>query len=447
MAGRPEAGGSRWGARRLPAILVGAIGAVSAMAGPCEADAQAARGGAAWLGTAETGGAALRGLPALGANPALLAHAPSSGVVFLLAGAGGAGLDPVGLGEVGRLQGHEVPEETREAWLQRVTDAGRAAGRMEARAGPLGVRWGPMAFQASVAVTGRARMDEEAAELLLFGNAGRKGHARELEPQEASLTGATFTTLSAGAGRVVREGDGPGPLEGGTLSVGAGLHLVLGHRFAAGRDRGTAARSDPARVHFRFGMVDRDRRAGRTGGRGVGVDLGVAWESPHTTWSVALRNAVNTFEWDPDRLRYRPGAVQYEEGGGTSDFQPQPFSQAPESVQRGVARLGFPREISVAMARRLDPRTRLMASARSRGDGALGSGPDRAAGLGVEFRFRAEAPLRAGAAWISGGYQLAAGAGYEVGPATLDAGASLRSQDGIRLPMAAAQVLVRLPDR
>ena len=432
----------RWWVAGL--CFVGFMGLSCTLGSPGSAEGQMPRGGPEWTGTGEAGSAASAGVSALGANPALLGlrGGPASSVT--VGASGGVGLEPLGLGDLARHQDTPLSSDTREAWLTEVGRAGSVRGHLGAHGGPLGYQRGPVALQISTTVTGRTVLDEDAAELLLFGNAGRHGEARDLEPEKGVMEGAVYTGFSAGGGWAVSPA-GPGRLSDGSLSVGAALHLTMAHRFIQGRDRGSVTAGDPTRIDMRFGIVDRTPEARGPVGWGAGLDLGAAWEGERSRWSLVLRNALNTFQWRANRLRIRPGEAHFGDGRGTSDFEPRPLDEAPEELRRAVEATGFGRSMALATSWELLRNTRLLAEARHGQRGGLEPEPASALSAGLEHRPWSSVPVRAGLGWIRDGYQGGLGAGWERGPATLDVGLRVRSHDGVRQPGGTAALTVHLP--
>jgi opacity protein-like surface antigen len=360
-----------------------------------------------------------RGFSAAAWNPAGLGMPDGRGTSFtVLSAAGASGLSPVAPGEIREYGGREVPEDVRRQWLDRIAasggEQGVAGGDLTwwaAHAGRFGIHVATTALVASNLAPG-------AAELLLFGNAGRTG-----EPADLSLDGATFdlaiasTAAIALAQPILRTAER-------AAAVGATLKFTMGHVMVTAMDAGSEVGSDPLRVRVRFPIAQSDTLPSLDGlnqGTGVGLDLGGSWREGPLILGLALQNVVNTFRWDQSTMFYRPGLVNSAEGSAEVDFDPQPFHEAPEAIRRRVENIGYRTSVAAGAGYELTPELTLSGELRHRlGEGIL-DGATSHLGAGVEYRPVAWLPLRAGTAVISGGYLAGAGVGVRLSVIHLDA--------------------------
>lgn len=368
-------------------------------------------------GSGESSSALLRGAGALAGNPAALAlpSNPRWSLAFPTASLL-VGLEPVTGADLRRWGGQRLPESERGRWLDRITAAGEQRGRAGGELTGLAFTTAFLGFQAGTTATGATFLTPDAAELLLFGNAGRTGVPGDFDLGGSSLDLALYSTASA----VVAV---PLPLRLGesrnqAAALGLALKYTEGNVLILGRDAGSVLRGDPVAVDLRFPVIQSDTtgRNLRNGG-GFGVDLGAAWEGGPWMAALHIENVVHTFAWDTDRLVYRPGEALFSGGETSSDFDPIPLDQAPPGFRALVEELRFRPRLGVGIAWRGEPRTVITAQWRERVGGGIRTGPDRVVSAGVEHTGHPIVPLRAGAALITGGWQLSGGVGVRIGGA------------------------------
>lgn len=389
------------------------------------AEAQLPSPSAAFLGMGENHTAIARGADAVSLNPAGLAmpDGPMASASFLALRAVG-GLGPIGLGDLARFDGREVPDEVRLRWLERITAAGSEEGSAGGEVTWIAAQLGR--FGAQVATSGHVVGDigPGAAEILLFGNAGRTGEPVDLTLDGTALDVVATSTVAGSYGHaVIRE-------PGRSFSVGATLKYTIGHVMVAAVEQGGRAGVDPLEVRVELPVVQTDSDAEAGGrGSGLGLDLGVAWRGGPLLAGLVVRNVFNTFAWKEENLLFRAGAVTVAGETRATDFDPQPFDAAPPPVRARVRDLEFPPAVSAGVAFRGVPGLTVSMDARHRlGDGAP-SEPASHLGVGAEFRPLPILPLRAGVAVVSGGFQLSGGLGVGLGPVRADAAAARRSTE------------------
>ena len=142
--------------------------------------------------------------------------------------------------------------------------------------------------------------------------------------------------------------------------------------------------------------------------------------------SASVRNVYNTFAWDTAGFVYRPGEVQFDGTSGDAQFDMEAYANAPAELRDAVREFTFARQIVVGAAWRRSERFLVSADVRQHiGDG-ITNGPRSHVGIATELRPLSFLPLRAGYAQITGGYQLGAGAGLDLGPVSIAASVGRR---------------------
>lgn len=419
----------RHGRGSAPRALAAAAGALLALAlGAPVCEAQLPSPNAAALGLGDRTAAGVRGFAAVAANPAGLGMPrPTRFTLAPLPFRLGGGMGPVTLADLAEHDGRDVPDAVREAWLQRIEARGEQTGRGEAGLTLAAGSVDRVGFQLSTLAVATAELNPDAAELLLFGNAGRTGEPRELHLGGSSFDAWVVTTLAVGVGIPldVEIGDA----DGQAFAIGATLKLMDGNALWLGRDLGSFVAGEPFEVWLRFPVIQTRPGDLETGAaRGVGLDVGFQWEMPGWRAGLAATNVVNTFRWKLDELVFRPGTALFTQDASEADFTPRPAAEAPLPLRQAVQAFRFARRVAGALERRTGARTTLHAQLDARiGGGADGRAPFEA-GLGVEHRPTPRLPLRAHASALSDGYRLGGGAGVVVGPARLDGAASYVSR-------------------
>jgi hypothetical protein len=412
---------------RATNLLAAAGGAaLLSLAQPSGAVAQLPAPSAAFVAMGENHTALARGSDAVALNPAGLAMPDGPTLsASILALRGVAGLGPVGLGDLARFDGRSVPDEVRERWLGRITRAGREEGSAGAELTWMALQVGRFGLQVGTRAHFTGDLGPGAAELLLFGNAGRTGAPVDLELDGTALdVVATTTSAISYAQPLLRE-------EEVALSVGATLTYTVGHLMVTALDQGGAATANPLEIRVELPIVQTDTEGGAAErGSGVGLDVGLAWRGGPLRAGLAMRNVFNTFAWNEDELLFRAGGVTV--GGETraTNFEAQELDAAPAAVRARVRDLEFAPTVAAGIAYDIHPQFRLSADGRQRLGEGQASEPATHLGLGTEIRPFSWLPLRAGMAYISDGFLLSGGLGVAAGPVRLD-GAAARKSTGL----------------
>jgi hypothetical protein len=383
--------------------------------------------GAAALGMGDNYTALARGSNAISSNPAGLAmpDGPSaSGSIFAVRGV--AGLGPIGLGDLADFEGESVPDEVRQQWLDQIVSAGGERGSASAEVTYLAAQAGRFGVQVATAAHLAGDIAAGAAELLLFGNAGRTGEAVDI-----ALDGSSFDVVVAStagfsyAHPIVRERER-------SLSLGATIKYTVGHLMVTAVDLGSETTADPLGIQVEFPIVETDTRSSLAGGErgsGVGLDLGVAWREGRFLAGLVVKNVVNSFAWNEETLNYRAGRVSVTGSSRVTDFEEQEFASAPDGARMRVRDLEYPPVVAAGLAYEFHSDFRLSADLRQR----IGEGePSEAAthlGVGAEYRPLRWLPARAGTAVTADGFLLSGGIGLDLAPVRLDAAAARRWTD------------------
>lgn len=401
-----------------------ALAALAALLCAAPAAAQLSNASAAALGMGENLTAAARGFNAVAWNPAGLAMPDNPRSSFaLFAARGTAGVDPVTVGDLNDFAGETVPRSTREEWLERIRSEGSQQGTGGADLVYMAVSSLRFGIQLNTQARLVSRLNPDAAELLLFGNAGRTGTAGDFALDGSSFDVAIASTAALSyAQPLVRT-------PRGALAIGATVKYTVGHLLASAADQGSRATPSPLGVQVRFPMIQSDTAFSLNNGSGVGLDLGLAWRSGPLSVGAAVRNVFNTFQWDEETLFYRSGEAVFDADTREADFDIQPFSTAPPALRERVEELQYKPEIAGGVALQAGPRLLVTADARHRLGGSAELAPDTHVGVGAEALLARWLPIRLGAAALDGGYQVSGGLGLRFGPVNLSAGAAQRETD------------------
>lgn len=390
--------------------------------------AQLPNSSAAALGMGENYTAAARGFAAVAWNPAGLGVDGGPKVSFaILSTRALGGLDPVSLKDLKEHEGQTLSAQIRQQWLDEITAEGSEAGSGGADITFLAATVGRVGLQLSGSARAAANMGPGAAELLLFGNAGRTG-----SPSNISLAGSSFdavitsTAALSYAQPFIRTADR-------SLAIGATLKYTFGHLMFTGQDAGGTVTADPLQVKFDFPMVVSDTVFvfdKLDNGSGIGLDLGATYVTGPWSFGAVARNVFNTFQWDESSLFYRPGEVLFNANESETDFTPQPFSSAPASLQSRVDDYVGQAEFGGGVA--FQPSRRIMVTADYRqraGEPRLGESKSHM-GAGIELRPLSFLPIRAGGALLNdGGRYGTLGVGLEFGVLNLSASVAQRDTD------------------
>jgi len=394
------------------------------------ASAQLRSASSAMMGTGGNYTALARGFGAVGINPAGLAMpgSPDFSLTFPSI-RGRTGLNPISFSDLKDYEDTLIPASVKEGWLQDIAGEGSQTGFGGAEVTSMGLSIGRIGLQLSSVALVQTDLNEDAAELLLFGNGGRTGVPRDLNLAGSSMEGFAVSTL--GVGFAFPLNFRPMGYDDEAFAIGATLKYSLGHFLMLARDMGSLLQSDPIALDVTFPVAHTATEDyGVDGGSGFGMDLGVMWEGGGWAMGASVQNVFNTFEWSPDALVYRPGEAFFDgsDEDGT-DFDEQPFSNAPSSMQSEVEKMTFDPLISLGMAYEASDIVTLTADVRHQlGEGIILS-PETHAGAGVELHPVGPIFLRGGGAWVTDGYRFGGGAGLALGPVHLSGAALWQGGD------------------
>lgn len=377
------------------------------------------------LGVGDNYTALARGFSAAAWNPALLGVSGNPGVSFALLPARAiAGLDPVTLADLKDFEGKFVPANVREQWLTQIESEGSEDGTAGGDATLLAAQFGPVALQIASSFRTVGDLSPGAAELLLFGNAGRTGQPRDFNLSGSSIHAHAFSTVGLSFGLPIRN------TPASRAAIGITAKYTMGHFFATGEDDGSTITDEP-NVNLRFPLVATSTDDfNANGGNGLGLDIGLAMEKNRITIGLAVKNVVNTFKWDADKLRFRQGIASFDESARTSNFDEQSFSSAPANLRQLAEDATFKPTLAAGVAFQASPKFTVSSDVRARlGDTTLEVDPKLHLGAGAEFRVLPLLPLRAGVAIVTGGFQFGGGVGVELGPLNLAASVARRKSD------------------
>jgi hypothetical protein len=383
----------------------------------------------ATLATANNYTVLARGFAAVGLNPAGLGMPGTDGITLaILPVTASQSLDPITFSDFVDYEGSVIPLGVKEDWLQKIASAGGQTGSGMVAVTPASLSWNNFGVQVSTIASADVSLNDAAAELLLFGNAGRTGEPADLNLQGSRMAGFAVTTVGISAGFPLARRWVPGVEQG--LSVGLTLKQSWGHALAFAEDQGSQTQSDPLSVELHFPMIHPSGDwSGFHGGSGLGLDVGVAWQRGPWAASAVVQNLVNSFEWDLGELVYRPGEALFDEDNTDSDLDERPATEAPSEIRSMVNDLKFKPIIGIGGAYHARDDLTLTAELRQRVGDGLDTGPKSHLGLGMEYKPTPVIPLRAGMAFITDGLLIGGGFGVVVGPVNLGLGALYQTGD------------------
>jgi len=369
--------------------------------------------------------ASARGAAALGLNPGALALPSSPGWSLTFPAASVlTGFDPIRGADLSARRGETLSSDERRKWLSRITQAGRQRGLAIAEVTALAFTTGPVGVQVGSVGSAGTRLSPDAAELLLFGNAGFTGEPGNLELAGSSIDGSLYTTA---AGTIALPFSPTVRGRRQTLGVAVTLTYTEGNVLLLGRDAGSEFSGDPVAVDLRFPVIQSDTSLTpvRNGG-GLGLDLGLAWESGTWAAGITVENVFNTFRWDQESLLYRPGEALFDAAGSVSDFEPRPLVDGPPGLRQLVDGLRFHPRVGVGVAHGSGTKTVIALEMRHRlGDG-ITLGPRQHLGLGIEHLPSPRIPLRAGVAVVTDGLRGSMGGGLRIGAVEIQVAGQLQ---------------------
>jgi hypothetical protein len=420
--------------QRGAAHIVAAIMAAVALSVPAEGQVSNASAAAAGMGFNYT--AAARGYAATAWNPAGLALSGNPGWSFqALTVRGIAGVDPVTLGDIADYGGEVVPSQVKAAWLNEITAEGSQQGTSGFDVNWLSVQAGHFGVQVNTSGTAVANISPGIAQLLLFGNADSSGTPQDIDLSHSSMDVNAYSTLALAYAMPFTLGNGA------ALSVGVTAKYTRGHFMVMGAESTGSATADPASVRLEFPIVhtplgDDEGGFDATSGGGVGIDIGAGYEMGAWAFGATVRNVFNTFEWDADKLYYRPGTLVFDQSSSESDFESEKLTAStagvPAALRQRIEDQKFKPVISAGAAYQASAQLRATADARFGSDAGIRTGAKTHVGAGIEYRVLPWLPLRLGAAVLQladddSGSQMGGGIGADVAGFNLSAAVSRRS--------------------
>src|SRR5919206_941350 len=381
------------------------------------------------LAPGKTYTARARGYNAVAWNPAGLAMPGNPGFsLTVLPVRGSGGLGPITLSDVANFGGATIPDDVKASWLERVAAAGGERGTADFDATHLAFSLGRMGVQVATSAHVASNISPDGAELLLYGNAGRTG-----EPRPFTLSGSTLdlaVTSTVGASYAQ-----PLPIRFGgagdqRFALGATVKYTVGNAVMHAEDRGSVLQDSPLSASVEFPMVSSKADISAwNNGTGVGLNLGASWQGGPLSVGLAVQDVFNTFRWDASKLYYRSGTALANLDSTSSDFDERPIAEAPAGAADVVTALRYHPALAFGVAMRAGSRLTLSGDVRQHFGEGMNAGPKTHVGAGLEFRPIGLLPLRAGAAAITGGYELSAGAGLQIGWFSLSASGARRRSD------------------
>lgn len=384
------------------------------------ASAQLASASAASLALGDNYTALARGYNAVSWNPAGLGMPDNPIFSFAFAGRGDGGTDPISLGDLKQYGGVTVPSAVLATWLARVQARGGQSFDAEG-AGSLAMSMGSLAFQVSTTAYERGKLNPDAVEVLLYGNAGQSGVPRNMNFDGSRTEAAVTTTAALSFGHGVDFDIGPITQH---FAIGATVKYIVGNALLLGEDAGSQLQANPLALNVQFPIIQSDTSFNRVPqhGHGIGVDVGAAWQSGPLAAGVTVQNFVNTFRWDVSQMYFRPGGAIFSNGSTSStSFSAISMSALPDSLKAKAAVLAdeigamrFSPSMNVGVSMKVLPFLTATGDVRQElGDG-MHVGDRTHVGAGAELKLIPFLPIRAGVAGISGGYIVSAGTGLEL---------------------------------
>ncbi len=401
-----------------------ALAALTLSATASDSSAQLANASAATLGQGGNSVATARGFAAVASNPAGLGMGGTSGFSLAVAPVRiRTGLDPVTFSNIKDFEGRLVPADVKEDWLNLIAADGSQSGTGGVRLSILSLSAGRVGFQISTLAAGRMTLSPGVAEAILYGNAGRTGEPTDVDITGSSASAYAITTGALSIGLPITSSR---DIE---MAVGATVTASIGHGVAVAQGSTGTLQSDPLRADINFPMLLTTEDDVGNAGSGFGLNVGFSIRQDRMSVSGTIDNVVNTFAWDETKVSFREGTAVLEEGNNASNFDEQPYANAPASLKEALAEQTFVRVSALGAAYDVTPRFRVMGEVRNRLDGGIDLGPKFHAGAGLEWRAVDAISIRAGGAKITDGTQLGGGFSIVAGPVHLSAAAARRMGD------------------
>ncbi len=399
----------------LPAVTAGLLAMALAPEAP---HAQLLPASPARAGLAGNGAAASRGHMAGLANPALLGQDGNSAFSLSLPVLSGvrasAGTGPITLSDIKPFADDTIPWATRRDWLQQIRDASGFTGNLDADIQLFGISFGNFALNAGTMTRSSATLPVDAAEILLFGNAGESGDPRDMDISGARATAWAVTYGALSVGQAL-----PFHPFGGKLSIGASGKYVVGHLLADLAD--ATGRIDGASLdtELRLPVVVIGQDAKGNAGRGFGLDVGAAWKGERLTLGITAHDVYNSFEFDIEEARIQDAHAVITQDSSQSQVAEatigieSPYRARAEALVRSAR---FNPVTRIAAAYAVTSRWTVMGDAVSAGTVSATALRSQASavGIGTELRYIPLIPLRAGFTKLRDGSRWGVGAGLHL---------------------------------
>jgi hypothetical protein len=396
--------------------------AVASAATASSAVAQLPAASAASFGMAGNYTASARGYEAVAFNPAGLAIGEQKAFgLSLLSASVNSGINPIKFSDIKTHEGQVISASTRESWLQQI-GTGRQTGGTSAGVSFAALNIRNFGAQVGVVGGGEVNLNQDAAEALLFGNAGRTGTTKNFNFSGSNANGSLFGVGAVSYGIPVSRKPGR------QVAFGVTAKYIRGLAAARAADHGSTTTAE--QINVSFPAIHTDSNHMGNAGSGFGVDLGLSVARSGTVYSVVARNVVNTFAWNTGAFSSRPGGFNFDGVNNSSDFDVQPYAAAPAAMRSAFEAEKFKPELALGVARNVSPSLMLTGDASQRFGDGIGLTPKMKVGMGAEYTGISVLALRAGAAAITDGFQGAAGVGLRVGGYEMSLGAMTRSIGG-----------------
>ena len=387
------------------------------------ASAQLANASATTFGVAGNATATARGIAAISVNTAGLGMPGSGFTLSFLPVEVRSGIDPITLKDLKDVEGKLLTPAMKEDWLTRARAAGGQSGALGVDVSEIALSMGKFGLQVSSLAGVNLNISPDVLQLLLYGNAGQEG-----KPEDFSLAGSTATGFGVTTGGL--SVGFPLSSASGSMAVGATLKYSVGNVVMAGKDQGGKVTSNPVAVNVSFPIIlPPENDAKFNNGSGIGLDLGFQGTRGKVSFGGAVLNAFNTFKWKTDNLVYRPVTVLFDGDNNESNADEQPVSGAPADLKLIIEDMKFDPILSLGLGYDVSDAFTVSADFRNRFGDGMAVTPKMHLGAGAEFRGLKILHLRAGAAVITDGMELAGGASLVLGPVSLSAGGGLRKGD------------------
>ncbi|MDX2193215.1 MAG: hypothetical protein NW201_07665 [Gemmatimonadales bacterium] len=389
---------------------------------PAPLAAQVVQASARGAGMADAYGALARGAAAAFYNPALLGLRDNPGFTLLLPSAsvtGGAG--PITLRDYRDYQGLVVPDAVKREWLNRIPAGGTQNSDAVADIGAFGLQAGPFAITAGAVGNAEVGLPRGAVDLFLFGNVDSLGRPRDVTFQNGRAEGYGIGFVAASLGIPVwTRGKGDAQER---VSIGVtGRWVGGGGMFNLWSVNGGISAS-PIQGTLTFPTAIVYKQGGGLAGQGVGVDVGLAWQSKSLVLAVAATDAYNSFRWDATARRIVNGRAFFSADSTRDNTTEVALSDpsipaalrdsATRRIDDAIFKPSFRASLAWTPSRKLAITGDLLRRTAT-GDN-LQAGVRTVLSGGVEYRLIGFLPVRGGVAVMDGGTLWTVGTGLELG--------------------------------